>query len=93
MPAKRTDAFPEPDWRKVDRAVQRAAARISKAIDRMIADLPEYAAPNMARLRLVRELIRLQPGTMQQIMEDPWAREAVEACVAEIPATPGRTDF
>jgi hypothetical protein len=59
----------------------------------MIADLPEYAAPHMARVRLVRELTRLQPATMQQIMDDHYAREAYEASIAEIPATPGRTTF
>jgi hypothetical protein len=29
---------------------------------------------------------------MQQIMDDHEAREAYEASIAEIPATPGRTD-
>ena len=65
MSAKPRD-LPELDWRKVDRTVLRTAATISNAIDRMIADLPEYAAPRMARVRLVRELTRLQPATMQQ---------------------------
>jgi hypothetical protein len=39
MSAKPRD-LPELDWRKVDRTVLRTAATISKAIDRMIADLP-----------------------------------------------------
>ncbi len=56
-------------------------------------DLPEYAAPHMARVRLVRELTRLQPATMQQIMDDHYTREAYEASIAEIPATPGGTDL
>jgi hypothetical protein len=92
MSAKPRD-LPKLDWRKVDRTVLRTAATISKAIDRMIADLPEYAAPDMARVRLVRELTRLQPATMQQIMDDHYSREAYEASIAEIPATPGRTDL
>jgi hypothetical protein len=91
MPAKQGD-LPDLDWRKVDRAVQRAAATISKAIDRMVSDLPEYAAPDMATVRLVRELTGLRPTWMQQIMDDRWTREAYEASIAEIPARPGRTD-
>ena len=83
MSAKPRD-LPELDWRKVDRTVLRTAAMISNAIDRMIADLPEYAAPHMARVRLVRELTRLQPATMQQIMDDHYTREAYEASIAEI---------
>jgi hypothetical protein len=80
--------------RKVDRTVLRTAATtISKAIDRMIADLPEYAAPHMARVRLVRELTGLQPATMRQIMDDHYTREAYEASIAEIPAMPGSTDL
>jgi hypothetical protein len=47
----------------------------------------------MAIERLVRELTRLRPATMQQIMDDRYAREAYEASLAEIPATSGRTDF
>ena len=92
MSAKPRD-LPELDWRKVDRTVLRTAATISNAIDRMIADLPEYAAPRMARVRLVRELTRLQPATMQQIMDDHYTREAYEASIAEIPATPGGMDL
>jgi hypothetical protein len=30
---------------------------------------------------------------MQQVMSDHEAREAYEAAIAEMPATPGRTDF
>ncbi len=52
--------------------VQRAAATISKAIDRMVSDLPEYAAPDMATVRLVRELTGLRPTWMQQIMDGRW---------------------
>jgi hypothetical protein len=78
MSAKPRDLL-ELDWRKVERTVLRTAATISEAIDRMIADLPEYAAPHMARVRLVRELTRLQPTTMQQIMDHHYTREAYEA--------------
>jgi hypothetical protein len=80
------------DQRRVERSVLRAAAAISKAIDKMIADLPENATP-LAITRLVRELVRLQQGPMQQIMDDHYTREAYEASLAEIPAAPGRTDF
>jgi len=47
----------------------------------------------MAVLRLVGELTRLRPVLMQQVIGDHEAREAYEAAIAEIPATPGRTDF
>jgi hypothetical protein len=83
MPAKQAYDR-DPDWRKVDQIVQRAAAEISMAVDKMIADLPPYAAPQMAIERLVRELVS---------MEDPYVRETYEEAVASIPATPGRTDF
>jgi hypothetical protein len=43
MSAKRTTGPGEFDSRKVDRAVARAGAAISKAIDKMVADLPEGA--------------------------------------------------
>ena len=59
----------------------------------MVSDLPEYAAPDMATVRLVRELTGLRPTWMQQIVHDRWTRDAYEASIAEIPATPGRTDF
>jgi hypothetical protein len=93
MSAKRTTGPGEFDSRKVDRAVARAGAAISKAIDKMVADLPEGAAPQMAILCLVGELTRLRPVLMQQVIGDHEAREAYEAAIAEIPATPGRTDF
>jgi hypothetical protein len=75
------------DGRKVDRAVQRAAGAISRAIDKMIVDLPEGAAPQMALERLVGELVLLQQWPMDLIMEDPDFREAYNAAVAELPAT------
>ena len=92
MPAKQAYDR-DPDWRKVDEIVQRASAEISNAFDKMIADLPPYAAPQMAIKRLVRELTHLQSATMQQIMDDHYARDAYEASIAETPATPHRTDF
>jgi hypothetical protein len=100
MPVKKENAKVVSIDLEIDRAVEiasrvaaRTAATISKALDQMIAELPEFAAPKMATFRLVRELTRLQPTQMQQIMDDPFAREAYEASLAEVPATPGRTDF
>jgi hypothetical protein len=93
MSAKRTIGPGEFDGRKVDRAVARAGAAISKAIDKMVVELPEEAAPQMGILRLVGELTRRRPAFMQQVMSDHEAREAYEAAIAEMPATPGRTDF
>jgi hypothetical protein len=49
--------------------------------------------PHTARVRLVRELTRLQPTTMQQIIDDHYTPEAYEASIAEIPATSGWTDL
>jgi hypothetical protein len=92
MSAKRATGPGEFDGRKVDRAVARAGAAISKAIDKMVVELPEEAAPQMAILRLVGELTRRRPLFMQQVMSDHEAREAYEAAIAEMPATPGRTD-
>jgi hypothetical protein len=83
----------EPDWRKVDSAVERAAGAISRAIDKLVADLPEGAAPQMAIAYLVRMLVPLQTQRVQWLMDDPFVREAYEASIAQIPATPGRTDF
>jgi hypothetical protein len=79
--------LPEIDWRKVDRAVQRAAATISKSIDKMIVDLPKGAAPQMAIERLVGELVSLQVWPMHLIMEDNDIRETYDAAVAALPAT------
>jgi hypothetical protein len=75
------------DGRKVDRAVQRAAAAISKAITKMIVDLPKGAAPQTAILYLVGELAGLEAWPMQLIMEDRDIREAYYAAVAALPAT------
>ena len=92
MSAKRATGPGEFDGRKVDRAVARAGAAISKAIDKMVVELPEEAAPQMAILRLVGELTR-RLLFMQQVMSDHEAREAYEAAIAEMPATPGRTEI
>jgi hypothetical protein len=75
------------------RVAARTAATISKALDKMVADLGEFGSTHMTTLHLVRELTYLQPARMQLIMDDHGTREAYEASLAEIPATPGRTDF
>jgi hypothetical protein len=100
MPANKRNAKVVSFEVEIDRAIEkgsrvaaRTAVTISRALDKMIADLPELAASQMATLRLVRELTRLQPTQMQRIMDDHLAREAYEASIAELPATPGRIDF
>ena len=96
MPTKKvtsTETEIEQAVEKGSRVAVRTAATISKAFDKMVADLPMYAARDMAAVCLVRELSRLQPTWMRQIMDDHYTREAYEASIAEIPATPGRTDF
>jgi hypothetical protein len=93
MTAKRTRGPEEFGNRKVDRAVARACAAISNAIDKMVADLPDGAEPQMAIANLVGELTRQRPVLIQHVIGAHDAREAYEAAIAEIPATPGRTDF
>jgi hypothetical protein len=83
----------ERDVERGARMTEQTAATISKALDKLFSNLPMYAARDMATVRLVRELTRLQPALMQTIMEGRWAREAHEASMAEIPASPARTDF
>jgi len=61
MTAKRTRGPEEFGNRKVDRAVARACAAISNAIDKMVADLPDGAEPQMAIANLVGELTRQRP--------------------------------
>ena len=77
-------------WSKaIDRVVDRTATRISDALDKMVRDLPEGAAPQMALGFVVAELTVLQPWLMQLIMEDVDLRETYDAAVARIPATAG----
>jgi hypothetical protein len=75
-------------WHKeIDRVVRRTASSLSRALDKMSADLPEGAAPQMAIEFLVRELVPLQPWFMHLIIEDADVREAYAETVALLPAT------
>jgi hypothetical protein len=76
----------------IDRVVERTATRISAAMDKMVADLPETAVPQMAIELVIRRLAVSQPWLMQLTMEDKDIREAYAAAVAEQPATPGSDD-
>jgi predicted NBD/HSP70 family sugar kinase len=76
---------------KYDGAVDRAAKEIAAAVDKMVATLPEEVAPHMAIARLVGKLAKAQTQRMQWVMEDPLVRDAYEASLAQIPATPGLT--
>jgi hypothetical protein len=71
----------------LDRVVDRTAAKISRALDAMVRDLPDPCASQVAIEFVVRELAITQPFFMQLIMEDRWIREAYAAAVAERPAT------
>jgi hypothetical protein len=96
MPAKKAVSIEQEIDRAAERgrrAAARTAATISRALDKMVADVGEFGSTFTATMHLVRDLTRLQPTRMQQIMDDHLAREAYEASMAEIPATPGRTDF
>ena len=74
--------------REIHRVAKRTAAEISAAMNDMVLDLPEGAAPDVAMARVVQVLGGHQPRFMQLIMEDPVFREAYEAGVAKRPATP-----
>jgi len=61
---------------EVERAVSRAANRISTAIDDMIAGLPMETEAHIAVVHLVRKLAQIQRQSMQWIMEDFMVRQA-----------------
>ena len=67
------------------KVVEYAAATISLALDKMIADLPDTAAPQAAVELVVRELAIRQPWFMRLIMEDAEIREAYDDAVASMP--------
>jgi hypothetical protein len=75
------------ETRRIDRAVERTTAKVSRALDDMVLALPEAAAPQMAIELVVRELAQMQPWFMRLIMEDPDIRETYAAATAERPAT------
>jgi hypothetical protein len=78
---------PQTKWSKqVDRVVKRTAARLSADMDRMVSDLPEGAAPQMALELVIDELTQLQPWSLELIMENHSFREAHESSVAMRPA-------
>jgi histone H3/H4 len=70
-------------WLTVDRIVERTAAQISVALDRMVHALPDECFPQAAIKRVIRELVPLQPWYMQLIMEDPDIKETYYKAVAE----------
>ena len=74
----------------VDAVVRRTAGAISVVLDRMVADLPEGATPQIAIELVVRDLARRQFWLMRLIMEDPNIREAYAEAVASLPATARR---
>lgn len=61
---------------EVERAVSRAANRISTAIDEMMASLPRETEAHIAIVHLVRKLAEAQRQSMQWIMEDVMVRHA-----------------
>jgi hypothetical protein len=67
------------------KVVEYAAATISLALDKMIADLPDTAAPQAAVELVVRELAIRRPWFMRLIMEDAEIREAYDDAVASTP--------
>jgi hypothetical protein len=78
-------------WSKeIDRVVARTANRISAELGRMVADLPDGAAPQLAVEFLASELVERERWIMSLIMEDANIREAYAAAVARLPATAAR---
>jgi hypothetical protein len=73
---------------KADRIINRATVRISTELNRMVADLPEEAASQMALELVIVTLADLQPEFMRLIMEDENIRESYYAAVARRPVTP-----
>jgi hypothetical protein len=69
------------------KVTEHAAAAISLALDKMVADLPPTAAPQAALELIVRELAIRQPWFMRLIMEDHDIREAYDDAVASTPLT------
>jgi hypothetical protein len=70
---------------RTNKVVERTAVSISLALDKMVADLPENSAPQMALEGLVAELARLQPWLLRFMMEDAVVREAYDSAVAMTP--------
>jgi hypothetical protein len=70
---------------RTDKVIKRTAIVISQAIDKMVSDLPEMAAPQMALEGLVSELATLQPWLLRFMMEDAVVREAYDSAVAMTP--------
>jgi hypothetical protein len=67
------------------KVIENAAATISLALNKMVADLPKTAAPQAALEQVVRELAVRQPWFMRLIMEDHDIREAYDDAVASTP--------
>jgi hypothetical protein len=74
-----------------DKQIERAAQKISAAMDQMVMSLPYPTSPHTAICRLVAELAKLQTDRMRWVMEDPMVRDAYEASLAEMPARRGAT--
>jgi hypothetical protein len=83
--------FNKSEEARIDRVVHRTAVAISAALDKMVADLPQRAFPQMAIEEVIRELAHLQPWLLRLVMEDRDIREAYYAAVSEIPARPSRS--
>jgi hypothetical protein len=73
---------------KADRIINRTAIRISTELNRMVVDLPEEVAAEMAIEQAIIALADLHPWFMRLIMEDENIRESYYAAVARRPVTP-----
>jgi hypothetical protein len=72
--------------KKIDRVINRTAKAISTALDKMVCDLPENAAGQMAIEVVVRKLVPLQPWFMALLMEDQQIRGTYDDAVSILPA-------
>jgi hypothetical protein len=68
--------------KKIDKVINRTTKAISTALDKMVRDLPEEAAGQMAIEVVVRRLVPLQPWFMALLMEDEQIRDTYDDAVS-----------
>lgn len=67
---------------------ERAADRVSKALDRLMNDTAAVDDPQQLFADFIALLTARQPMVMQMLMEEHRSREAFEAALATLPAHP-----
>jgi hypothetical protein len=85
LSARREAISNETDKANFNRVVERTVAKISRALDDMVRDLPQQCTWQMTIELVVAYLMITQPWLMRY----RWIREAYAAATAERPATVG----